>query len=488
MAINTKIIKEGLTFDDVLLVPAYSEVLPREVNVSTQLTKQIKINIPMVSAAMDTVTEIHLAIALAREGGIGILHKNMTIEKQADQVRKVKRSESGMIVDPLTLHPEANIGDAFAMMRENKIGGIPIVDKNQKLVGILTNRDLRFEKNLKQKVSDVMTKGKLVTAQLGTDLIKAEKILQQYKIEKLPIVDKNYKLIGLITYRDILQYKSHPHASKDSMGRLLVGAAVGITADVLDRVEALLHSGVDVITLDSAHGHSKGVIDSVKRIKKAFKHLPIIAGNVATAEGALALAKAGADAVKVGVGPGSICTTRIVTGAGAPQLTAIIETSEALKKLGIPVIADGGIRYTGDLVKALVAGASCAMAGSIFAGVEESPGETIIFEGRKFKSYRGMGSIEAMQEGSKDRYFQDVEDDIKKLVPEGIVGRVPYKGTLNEVVHQFIGGLRAGMGYCGAKDIKALQQAKFVRITNAGMRESHAHDVVVTKESPNYSR
>jgi IMP dehydrogenase len=488
MAIKSKIATEGLTFDDVLLLPAYSDVLPREVNIQTQLTRQLKINIPLVSAAMDTVTEYHLAIALARQGGIGILHKNMSIEKQAEQVRKVKRTESGLIVDPVTLRPDANVGEALRIMRDHKIGGIPIVDEKHKLVGILTNRDLRFEKNLTQKVQDVMTVENLITAQLGTDLMKAEKILQQYKIEKLPIVDKNKKLIGLITYRDIIQYKSHPNASKDDGGRLMVGAAVGITSDILQRVEALLNAGVDVITLDSAHGHSKGVLDTVKKIKKVFKYCQIIAGNVATASGALALANAGADAVKVGVGPGSICTTRIVTGAGAPQLTAIMDASLALKKMGIPVIADGGIRYTGDLVKALVAGASTAMAGSVFAGVEESPGETIIFEGRKFKSYRGMGSIEAMQEGSKDRYFQDVEDDIKKLVPEGIVGRVPYKGTLQEVVHQFIGGLRAGMGYCGAKDIKTLQQAQFVRITNAGMRESHAHDVVVTKESPNYSR
>lgn len=488
MALKSKIEKEGLTFDDVLLVPAYSDVLPREVSIQTKLTKQLSLNLPLVSAAMDTVTEAQLAIALAREGGIGILHKNMSIERQAEQVRRVKRSESGLIVDPLTLHPEATIGEAVRMMRENKIGGIPIVDSTKKLVGILTNRDLRFEKSMKQSVKDVMTKDRLVTAPAGTNLLKAEKILQQYKIEKLPIVDKANKLIGLITYRDILQYKSHPNANKDSMGRLMVGAAVGITQDILLRVEALLSSGVDVITLDSAHGHSKGVLEAVKKVKKSYKNLPLIAGNIATAEGAKALAAAGADAVKVGVGPGSICTTRIVTGAGSPQLTAIIEASEALKKLGVPVIADGGIRYTGDLVKALVAGASCAMAGSIFAGVEESPGETIIFEGRKFKSYRGMGSIEAMQEGSKDRYFQDVEDDIKKLVPEGIVGRVPYKGTLSEVVHQFIGGLRAGMGYCGAKDINTLQKASFVRITNAGMRESHAHDVVITKESPNYSR
>jgi len=488
MATKSKIATEGLTFDDVLLLPAYSEILPREVNIQTQLTKNLSINIPLVSAAMDTVTEATLAIALARQGGIGILHKNMSIDKQAEQVRRVKRTESGLIVDPVTLHPDATVGEALRIMRENKIGGIPIVDEKQKLMGILTNRDLRFERNVTQKVSAVMTSTNLITAQAGTDLVKAEKILQQYKIEKLPIVDKQHKLIGLITYRDIIQYKSHPNASKDNGGRLIVGAAVGITADILQRVEALVNAGVDVITLDSAHGHSKGVIETVKKVKKAYKQLQVIAGNVATADGALALANAGADAVKVGVGPGSICTTRIVTGAGAPQLTAIMDCSQALKAKNIPVIADGGIRYTGDLVKALVAGASTAMAGSIFAGVEESPGETIIFEGRKFKSYRGMGSIEAMQEGSKDRYFQDVEDDIKKLVPEGIVGRVPYKGNLQEVVHQFIGGLRAGMGYCGAKNIKALQQAKFVRITNAGMRESHAHDVVITKESPNYSR
>lgn len=488
MATNSKIVKEGLTFDDVLLLPAYSEVLPREVSTRTRLTRQIELNIPLVSAAMDTVTEVELAIALARLGGIGMLHKNMSIEKQAEQIRKVKRSQSGLITDPLTLPPTATIGDALRIMRENRIGGIPIVDQQHKLLGILTNRDLRFEKNVKMTVKDVMTSKNLITAPQGTNLQKAEKILQQYKIEKLPIVDKANRLMGLITYRDILQYRNHPQATKDNQGRLLVGAAVGITADVLDRVEALVQAGVDVITLDSAHGHSKGVIESVKKIKKAYKNLQVIAGNVATAEGAKALAAAGADAVKVGVGPGSICTTRIVTGCGAPQLTAVMEASEALKKAGVPVIADGGIRYTGDVVKALAAGASTVMAGSVFAGVEESPGETIIFEGRKFKSYRGMGSIEAMQEGSKDRYFQDVEDDIKKLVPEGIVGRVPYKGLLSEVVHQFIGGLRAGMGYCGAKDITTLQKAQFVRITNAGMRESHAHDVVVTKESPNYSR
>jgi len=489
MAIKSKFYGEGLTFDDVLLMPAYSEVLPREVSIGTQLTKDIRLNIPMISAAMDTVTEDRLAIALAREGGLGILHKNMSIERQAELVRKVKRYESGLILDPITMSPDASVADAIKVMRDNKIGGIPIVDNNHILVGILTNRDMRFEKNMKKKVSEIMTQENLVTAPAGTSMVKAEKILEQYKIEKLPIVDKKGKLIGLITFRDIIHVKSHPNACKDQFGRLLVGAAVGITADTLERVEALKQAGVDVITLDSAHGHSKGVIDMVRTVKKAYKTLPLIGGNVATAAGAKALADAGADAVKIGVGPGSICTTRIVTGAGAPQLTAIMEASQALKKQGIPVIADGGIRYTGDMVKALAAGAACVMAGSIFAGTEESPGETIIYEGRKFKSYRGMGSVEAMQEGSKDRYFQDVESDIKKLVPEGIVGRVPYKGMLYEVVQQFVGGLRAGMGYCGAKDIKTLQDdAQFVRITPASMAESHPHDVVITKEAPNYSR
>ncbi len=489
MAIKSKFYGEGLTFDDVLLVPAYSDVLPREVSISTQLTKDIKLNIPMVSAAMDTVTESPLAIALAREGGIGIIHKNMSIERQADEVKKVKRSENGLILDPITLKPDATVGDALKIMKENKIGGIPIVDEHYLLVGMLTNRDLRFEKNNLKKVSEVMTKERLVTAPAGTNMQQAEYILEQYKIEKLPIVDNNGKLIGLITFRDTIQLKSYPYGCKDNMGRLVVGAAIGITADILDRVEALKHSGVDVITLDSAHGHSKGVIEAIKKVKTAFKNLPVIAGNVATAAGAKALADAGADAVKVGVGPGSICTTRVVTGAGAPQLTAVMEAVSALKDTGIPVIADGGIRYTGDLVKALAAGASCIMAGSIFAGTEESPGETIIYEGRKFKSYRGMGSVEAMQEGSKDRYFQDVEADIKKLVPEGIVGRVPYKGSLTEVVQQFVGGLRAGMGYCGAKNIAALQnEAQFIRITTASMIESHPHDVVITKESSNYSR
>jgi IMP dehydrogenase len=488
MAIKSKIYTLGLTYDDVLLMPAYSEVLPRSVITTTQLTKNIQINIPLIAAAMDTVSEAQLAIALAREGGISMLHKNMTIAQQAEQVRKVKRSESGLILDPITMLPNQTIGEAMKIMRDNKIGGIPIVDENKKLVGILTNRDLRFEKSSKKLVKDLMSKDRLITASAGIDLLKAEIILKKYKIEKLPVVDKNNKLTGLITYRDILQYKSHPQACKDLHGRLLVGAAIGITPDVLTRVGALVDSGVDVVTLDSAHGHSKGVIDCLKLVKKNFKKLDVIAGNVATAAGAKALADAGADAVKVGVGPGSICTTRIVTGAGAPQLTAVMEAAHVLKGKNVPIIADGGIKYTGDVVKAIAAGASTVMAGSVFAGVDESPGETIIYEGRKFKSYRGMGSVEAMQEGSKDRYFQDVEDDIKKLVPEGIVGRVPYKGTLSEVVHQFIGGLRAGMGYCGAKDIKALQQAQFIQMTASGIRESHAHDVVITKEAPNYSR
>ena len=489
MAANSKFYGEGLTFDDVLLVPAYSEVLPREVSISTQLTKDIRLEMPMVSAAMDTVTEARLAIALAREGGIGMLHKNMSIERQAEQVRKVKRSESGIILDPITLSPEASVAEARRLMRDNRIGGIPIVDSNNKLVGILTNRDMRFEKDGSKMVKEIMTKENLVTAPEGTSMANAEGILEEYKIEKLLIVDGEGVLAGLITFRDIMHLKSHPNACKDKQGRLLVGAAVGITSDTMERIEALKAAGVDVITLDSAHGHSRGIIEMVARVKKNFKNISLIAGNIATAAGAEALADAGADAVKVGVGPGSICTTRVVTGAGAPQLTAIIEAAEALKKRGIPVIADGGIRYTGDMVKAIAAGASCVMAGSIFAGTEESPGETIIYEGRKFKSYRGMGSVEAMKEGSSDRYFQDVETDLKKLVPEGIVGRVPYKGTLNEIVQQFVGGLRAGMGYCGAKDIATLQSdAQFIRITAASMAESHPHDVVITKEAPNYSR
>lgn len=486
--ISARLHGEGLTYDDVLLVPAFSEVLPRDVDIRTHLTKNIVLNVPLLSAAMDTVTEAGLAIALAREGGLGILHKNMSIERQAEQVRKVKRSESGMIIDPITLLVDATIGDALYLMKENKIGGIPVVDNKFHLVGILTNRDLRFEHDKKRKVAEVMTRENLITAPEGTDLKKAEKILRQYKIEKLPVVNKQGKLIGLITYRDILQLRNFPHAGKDALGRLLVGAALGITKDLMDRAAALQQVGVDVVTLDSAHGHSQGVITALQSLRKNFKQLNIIAGNVATAAGAKALADAGADCVKVGIGPGSICTTRIVAGAGMPQLTAILETAAALKGKNIPIIADGGIRYTGDLVKALAAGAQVVMMGSVFAGVEESPGETIIYDGRKFKQYRGMGSLGAMSQGSGDRYFQDVEDDIKKFVPEGIEGRVAYKGTLSEIVYQYVGGLRAGMGYCGAKNIAALQQAKFVKITNAGMKESHAHDIDITKEAPNYSK
>jgi IMP dehydrogenase len=479
---------EGLTFDDVLLVPAYSEILPRDVDIKTRLTKDITLNVPMLSAAMDTVTEAALAIALAREGGLGILHKNMTIEKQADQVRKVKRSESGLIVDPITLTVDATIGDAHRIMRENKIGGIPIVDGSGKLAGILTNRDLRFQEDLHRPVSEIMTKEGLITAPEGTDLKAAEKILRQTKVEKLPVVDGDGKLIGLITYRDILQVTSYPNAGKDAFGRLRVGAAIGVTRDLLDRVAALQTVGVDVLCLDSAHGHSKGIIDALRSVKKNFSNMNVIAGNIATTEGAEALADAGADAVKVGIGPGSICTTRIVAGAGVPQLTAIMQAHAALHKRNIPIIADGGIRYTGDMVKALAAGADCVMMGSVFAGTEESPGDTIIYEGRKFKEYRGMGSLGAMSTGSSDRYFQDPEADVKKYVPEGIEGRVAYKGLLKEIVYQYVGGLRAGMGYCGAKNITDLQQATFVKITNAGMRESHAHDVEITREAPNYSR
>jgi IMP dehydrogenase len=484
----SKFFGEGLTFDDVLLMPGYSQVLPRDVDIKSRLTKDITLNVPLLSAAMDTVTEASLAMALAREGGLGILHKNLSIEKQAEQVRKVKRSESGLILDPVTLLADATIGDALRLMRENKIGGIPIVDINGKLVGILTNRDLRFEDNPNRKVSEVMTKENLYTAPEGTDLKKAEQLFKKTKVEKLPIINKQGKLTGLFTYSDILKLKSHPNAVKDSFGRLLVGAGVGITKDVLDRVYALQQVGADVIALDSAHGHSKGVINALKEVKKNFKKMNVIAGNVGTAAGAKALADAGADAVKVGIGPGSICTTRIVAGAGVPQLTAIMEASSVLKQRNIPLIADGGIRYTGDMVKALAAGANVVMMGSIFAGTEESPGETIIYEGRKFKEYRGMGSLGAMATGSSDRYFQDVEDDINKFVPEGIEGRVAYKGLLKEVVYQYTGGLRAGMGYCGAKDIAALQEAVFIKITNAGMKESHAHDIEITKEAPNYSR
>ncbi len=483
-----KFFGEGLTFDDVLLMPGYSQVLPRDVNIKSRLTRDITLNVPLLSAAMDTVTEAALATALAREGGLGILHKNMTIEKQAEQVRKVKRSESGLIIDPVTLHADATIGDALRLMRENKIGGIPIIDKKGVLVGILTNRDLRFEENMKRKVSEAMTKENLFTAPEGTDLKKAEQLFKKTKVEKLPIIDKQGRLTGLFTFSDILKLKSHPNAVKDSFGRLLVGAGVGITKDLLDRVAALQAVGADLIALDSAHGHSKGVISALKSVKKNFRNISVVAGNVGTAAGAAALAEAGADAIKVGIGPGSICTTRIVAGAGVPQLTAIMEAAAVLKGKNIPIIADGGIRYTGDMVKALAAGANCVMMGSIFAGTEESPGETIIYEGRKFKEYRGMGSLGAMATGSSDRYFQDVEDDVKKFVPEGIEGRVAYKGLLKEVVYQFTGGLRAGMGYCGASSIEELQKARFVKITNAGMRESHAHDIEITKEAPNYSR
>jgi IMP dehydrogenase len=485
---TNKIINEGLTFDDVLVVPAYSNVLPRDVDTTTFLTKKLKLNVPLVSAAMDTVTESKMAIAMAREGGIGIIHKNMTIAQQAAEVKKVKRSESGMIIDPVTLHADATLAQALQIMREHKIGGIPVVDENEVLTGIITNRDLRFQKNLGQKVGDVMTKGKLITAKQGTDLKQAEDILESTKVEKLPIVDDNNVLIGLITFKDIQKVKNYPRSCKDSHGRLVVGAAVGVTADTTERVAALVAVGVDVIAIDTAHGHHQGVLDEVKKIKTLFPDLQIIAGNIATGAAALKLVEAGADAVKVGVGPGSICTTRIIAGIGMPQLSAIMEVAEALEGTGIPCIADGGIRYSGDLVKAIAAGANVVMAGGLFAGTEESPGDTSYFDGRRVKSYRGMGSIEAMKDGSKDRYFQDAEAEVQKLVPEGIVGNVQYKGLLSEVVYQLLGGLRAGMGYSGSKDINTLQQAQFVRITNAGMRESHPHDVTVTKEAPNYSR
>ncbi len=483
-----KFIGEGLTYDDVLLVPAYSEVLPREVDTSSYFTKKIKLNTPVVSAAMDTVTEYQLAVAIAQEGGIGVLHKNMSISDQAEHVRRVKRSESGMIMDPVTLMEDATVADALRLMKENKIGGIPVINAKRELIGIVTNRDLRFEKSMKRPVREVMTSKNMVVAKVGTDLKKAEQILQNHKIEKLPVVDRNNKLVGLITYRDIIKVKVHPNANKDSLGRLRVAAAVGVTADVQERVDALVKAGVDAIVIDTAHGHSKGVVEALKKVKKSFPDIQVVVGNIATAEAALALANAGADAVKVGIGPGSICTTRVIAGVGVPQLTAILEIAKALKGKGVPLIADGGIRFTGDIVKALAAGASSVMMGSMFAGVEESPGETIIFEGRKFKSYRGMGSIEAMQKGSKDRYFQDAEDDIKKLVPEGISGRVPVKGSLSEVIYQFVGGLRAGMGYCGAKNIETLQKAKFIKITSAGIRESHPHGISITREAPNYSR
>lgn len=484
-----KIVGEGLTYDDVLLVPAYSEVLPREVNIQSKFTKNITINVPIVSAAMDTVTESRMAIAMAREGGIGVLHKNMTIEDQALKVRKVKRAESGMIMDPVTLPLDSTVRDAKASMKEHSIGGIPIVDAEKKLIGIVTNRDLRFEKNDGRPISEVMTSENLVTVGEGTSLQQAEVILQENKIEKLPVVNQKEELVGLITFRDITKLTQKPIANKDQYGRLRVAAAIGVTGDAVDRAGALVKAGVDAIIIDTAHGHTKGVVGILKEVKKSFPELDVVVGNIATAEAARYLVEAGADAVKVGIGPGSICTTRVVAGVGFPQFSAVLEVAAALKGTGVPVIADGGIRYTGDIPKAIAAGADTVMLGSLLAGTKESPGETIIYEGRKFKSYRGMGSVEAMKQGSKDRYFQDVEDDIKKLVPEGIVGRVPYKGELMESMHQFIGGLRAGMGYCGAKDIETLKESgRFVKITSSGIHESHPHDVTITKESPNYSR
>jgi len=486
--IEDKIVSDGLTFDDVLLIPSYSEVLPREVDLSSYFSRNIKLNTPIVSAAMDTVTEARLAIAIAREGGIGVIHKNMTIDEQAKQVEIVKRAENGMIYDPITIQVGKTVGDALRLMGEYRIGGIPVVDQHGYLVGIVTNRDLRFEPNYNKTINEVMTKDNLVTTMQSTDLEAAAAILQKHKIEKLPVVDKDNKLIGLVTYKDITKAKDKPRACKDEKGRLRVAAGVGVTFNTFERIEALVKASVDAIVIDTAHGHSRGVMETLKEAKRKFPELQIVVGNIATAEAALDLVKAGADGVKVGIGPGSICTTRVVAGVGVPQLSAIYDVAKALKGTGVPLIADGGIRYSGDIVKAIAAGAYSVMAGSLFAGVEESPGETIIFNGRKFKSYRGMGSIEAMQQGSKDRYFQDVEDDIKKLVPEGISARVPYKGTLNEVIYQMIGGLRAGMGYCGAKNIEAMHNAKFTRITSAGITESHAHDVTITSEAPNYSR
>lgn len=485
---NSKFLFEALTYDDVLLVPAYSEVLPRDTNTASFLTKNIKLNIPLVSAAMDTVTEAELAISIAMEGGIGFIHKNMKIALQAEQVRKVKRSQSGLILDPVTLGLNSTVQEAEKIMREFKIGGIPVVEDNGKLVGIITNRDLRFQKDMSAPVERIMTKDNLITAAEGVTLEQAEGILKQYKIEKLPIVNKKGKLIGLITFKDIQKKRNKPTACQDKFGRLRVGAAVGVTPDILDRIDALKAAGVDVISIDTAHGHSKGVIDAAKKVKKKYPELDLVVGNIATGEAAKALAKAGADAVKVGVGPGSICTTRVVAGVGLPQLSAVYEAAKALKGSDVKVIADGGIRFSGDFVKAIAAGADSVMVGSMLAGTEEAPGEMIIYEGRKFKSYRGMGSLEAMEDGSKDRYFQDVEDDVKKLVPEGISGRVPYKGLVSEVIYQMVGGLKAGMGYCGAKNIEKLKTAKFVKITSAGVVESHPHDVSITREAPNYSR
>ena len=487
--IDEKVVSDGLTFDDVLLVPAYSEVLPREVDLHCRFSRNICLNIPIVSAAMDTVTEATMAIALAREGGIGVIHKNMTIQEQAAQVRRVKRAENGMIMDPVTIHKDQTVGDALQMMSDNHIGGIPVVDKNGKLVGIVTNRDVRFITDMTLLIKDVMTSRNLVTVPNDkTDREYVKRVLQENKVEKLPVIDKDGRIVGLITYKDITKEQIHPNACKDSKGRLRTAAGVGITDDALERVAALVAEGVDAVVLDSAHGHSKGVISKLKEIKKAFPDLDVVVGNVATAKAAKDLVKAGADGIKVGIGPGSICTTRIVAGVGVPQLSAIYEVACALKGTGIPMIADGGLRYSGDIVKALAAGGDCVMCGSMFAGTEEAPGETIIYNGRKFKTYRGMGSLDAMAAGSKDRYFQDKETQAKKLVPEGIVGRVPYKGTLEETVYQLIGGLRSGMGYCGAHNLEELKKAKFTRITASGMAESHPHDVTITKETPNYSR
>jgi len=483
-----KIISEGLTFDDVLLIPSYSEILPREVSLNTMFSRNIKMNIPIVSAAMDTVTEDKLAIAIARDGGIGVIHKNMSVEDQARQVKRVKRAENIMILDPITIMKDGTISDALNLMQEYKIGGIPVVDEENKLIGIITNRDLRFETDMARPVHEVMTSEKIITTTKKTDLIKAADILQRYKIEKLPVVDNDNRLIGLITYKDITKNKDRPNSCKDTKGRLRVAAAVGIGRDTRERIDSVITAGADAIIIDTAHGYTLGVLEILKWSRKKYTDIDIIAGNIGTADAAKKLVDAGADGVKVGIGPGSICTTRIIAGVGIPQLTAIFDVAEAIKGSGVPVIADGGIRYSGDIVKAIAAGANSIMAGSLFAGVEESPGETIIYNGRKYKSYRGMGSIEAMQQGSKDRYFQDMEDDINKLVPEGIAARVPYKGTLAEVIYQLLGGLRAGMGYCGTADIDRLQEAKFVRITNSGVIESHPHDVTITREAPNYSR
>jgi IMP dehydrogenase len=485
---NSRFVLEALTYDDVLLVPDYSSILPKDTDLASKLTRNISLKIPLVSAAMDTVTEADLAIAMALEGGIGIIHKNMSIETQAAQVRKVKRSQSGMILDPITLNPEALVRDANKLMREFKIGGIPIVDNGNKLIGILTNRDLRFHRDPSRPIAELMTKDGLITARDGVDLTEAEDILKEHKIEKLPIVNSNFELSGLITYKDILKKRDRPNACKDEFGRLRVGAALGVTNDLTDRIEALIGAGVDVVGIDTAHGHSQGVIDATKMVKQKYPDLDVIVGNVATSAAAQALVEAGADGVKVGVGPGSICTTRVIAGVGMPQLSAVMEVAKGLEGTGVPLIADGGVRFSGDMVKALAGGASSVMIGSLLAGTDEAPGEVIIYEGRKFKSYRGMGSVEAMEEGSKDRYFQDAEDDLKKLVPEGIVGRVPFKGHVEEVLYQLVGGLRAGMGYCGASNIEKLQKANFVKITNAGMRESHPHDIQITREAPNYSR